>query len=119
MEIPELADLIWLFEDNPTAELEDMSWPVGLHSFRLQRSNREVLFSLDPVSGEAYVTLFEAGDEIVSLGRLRKLEGLTVEKQTGQERLVLRFVEGQHEALVLQTRPTIRLSWDVMPLGVW
>ncbi|MEU0566867.1 hypothetical protein ABZ297_15955 [Nonomuraea sp. NPDC005983] len=34
MEIPELAELIWLFEDEPQSQYEDVHWPVGLHSFR-------------------------------------------------------------------------------------
>lgn len=118
MEMPELADLIWLFEDEPTSSYEDLSWPVGLQSFRLRRGSREVLFSLDPTSGEAYVSIFEGGDEVVSLGRLRRLERLTVEKDGDRESLVLRFVTGL-DPLRLQTRPVIRLSWDVMPLGVW
>ncbi|WP_329249350.1 hypothetical protein OG417_02985 [Actinoallomurus sp. NBC_01490] len=118
MEMPELADLIWLFEDEPTPSEEDLSWPVGLHSFRLRRGDREVLFSLDPTSGEAYVSLFEGGEETVSLGRLRRLERLTVEKEGEREGLVLRFVSGL-DPLRLQTRPVIRLSWDVNPLGVW
>jgi hypothetical protein len=35
MDMPDLADLIWLFEDEPTASEDDLSWPVGLHSFRV------------------------------------------------------------------------------------
>ncbi|MBL7496726.1 hypothetical protein I6A84_44110 [Frankia sp. CNm7] len=66
MEIPDLADLIWLFEDEPTSEI-DSPWPVGLHSFRLARGEQEVLFSLDPLPGDAYITLFAAGKEIASL----------------------------------------------------
>jgi hypothetical protein len=118
MEIPELADLIWLFEDEPTSSDDDLGWPVGLQSFRLRRGAREVLFSLDPTSGEAYVSIFEGSEEIVSLGRLRRLERLAVEKNGEREGLVLRFVTGL-DPLRLQTRPVIRLSWDVMPLGVW
>lgn len=118
MEMPELADLIWLFEDEPTPSEEDLGWPVGLQLFRLRRADREVLFSLDPTSGEAYVSILAGGEEIVSLGRLRKLERLTVEKDGEREGLVLRFVTGL-DPLWLQTRPVIRLSWDVMPLGVW
>jgi hypothetical protein len=118
MEMPELADLIWLFEDEPMPSEEDLGWPVGLQSFRLRREGREVLFSLDPMSGEAYVSLLEGGEEIVSLGRLRRLERLTVEKDGSREGLVLHFVSGL-DPVRLQTRPVIRLSWDVKPLGVW
>ncbi|MGW5414307.1 hypothetical protein [Actinomadura geliboluensis] len=42
-----MADLIWLFEDEPTSEYDDVTWPVGLQGFRLRRGAREVLFSLD------------------------------------------------------------------------
>ncbi|WP_141579253.1 hypothetical protein [Actinomadura sp. WMMA1423] len=119
MEMPELADLIWLFEDEPTPQHEDLAWPVGLQSFRLRRGSREVLFSLDPTSGEAYLTFFEAGEETVSIGRLRRLETLTVEKRNDYEGLVLRFDHERFDPLQLQTRPVIRLTWNVMALGVW
>ncbi|MEV0400590.1 hypothetical protein [Actinoallomurus sp. NPDC050550] len=118
MELPELADLVWLFEDEPTPEYEDMTWPVGLHSFRLRRGAREVIFSLDPTSGEVYLRISDGGEDVVSLGRLRSLEGLTVEKHGEREGLVLRFARG-FDPLRLETRPIIRLSWDVMPLGAW
>ncbi|WP_075024986.1 hypothetical protein K8Z49_27655 [Actinomadura madurae] len=119
MEMPELADLIWLFEDEPTSDHEDLSWPVGLQSFRLRRGDREVLFSLDPTSGEAYLTMFEAGEETASIGRLRRLQSLTIEKRGEHEGLVIHFASEALDPLQLQTRPVIRLSWDVMPLGVW
>ncbi|TDC86310.1 hypothetical protein [Actinomadura sp. 7K507] len=119
METPDLADLIWLFEDEPTSEDADLAWPVGLQSFRLRRGTREVLFSLDPTSGEAYLTMYEAGEETMALGRLRRLASLTVEKRDEYEGLVLLFTSGDLDALRLQTRPVIRLSWDVMTLGVW
>ena len=72
--MPELADLIWLFEDEPTSDDEDLTWPVGLQSFSLRRGSRGVLFSLDPMSGEAYLTMYEAGGEVMTIGRLRKLQ---------------------------------------------
>jgi hypothetical protein len=118
MDMPDLADLIWLFEDEPTASEDDLRWPVGLHSFRLRRGDREVVFSLDPMSGEAYVSLFDRDSEVVSLGRLRRLERLTVDKDGEREGLVLRFETGL-DPLRLRTRPVVHLSWDVKPLGVW
>ncbi|HEX6519130.1 MAG TPA: hypothetical protein VF070_03835 [Streptosporangiaceae bacterium] len=119
MVIPELADLIWLFEDEPSNPDPDLRWPVGLQSFRLQRGPHEVLFSIDPTSGEAYITLYAAGQELADLGRLRRLEALTVIKRDGYEGLELRFVDARHDPLIVQTRPEIKLTWNVVPLGVW
>lgn len=116
MEIPELADLIWLFEDEPTAE---EPWPVGLQSFRLERGEHMVIFSLDPFPGDAYITLHADGHEIASIGRLRRIETLTIVKRDGYEGLELRFVGSKHDPLILQTRPEIKLHWDVAPLGAW
>jgi hypothetical protein len=119
VEIPELAELIWLFEDEPTPEYPDLGWPAGLHSFRLHRGDREVLFSLDPLAGDAYISLFAGGQEMVQLGRLRRIETLRIVKDDGCEGLVLNFVGGKLEPVSLQTKPVLWLRWDVMPLGTW
>lgn len=118
MEIPELADLIWLFEEEPASDCGE-AWPIGLHSFRLRRADREVLFSLDPLAGEAYISLYAAGQEMVSIGRVRRVEKLAVVKREGYEGLELVFIGARHNPVVLQTRPVIRLSWDMAPLGSW
>jgi hypothetical protein len=120
MEIPELAELIWLFEDEPQGEYEDVHWPVGLHSFQLTRGAISVLFSIDPTAGEAYISLFVDDEEITYIKRLRHLGRLSVERErSGYEGLTLWFREDYKEPVVLQTKPTIRLSWDVKSPGEW
>jgi hypothetical protein len=119
MEIPELADLIWLFEDEPIAKYPDLTWPDGLQSFRLKRGDSTVLFSLDPFAGEAYITLQAGKREIASVGRLRRIEALTIVKRDRYEGLELRFVGSKHDPLFLQTRPELKLHWNVAPLGTW
>jgi hypothetical protein len=119
VEIPELADLIWLFEDEPSAAFPDLHWPTGLQSFRLRRGDREVLFSLDPLAGEAYITLYAAGREVTSIGRLRRLETVRIVRRDSYEGLELRFIGGQLEPVSLQTKPEIKLSWDVVQVGKW
>jgi len=64
VEIPELAELIWLFEDEPQGRYEDVHWPVGLHSFQLTRGAISVLFSIDPTAGEADISLYVDGEEV-------------------------------------------------------
>jgi hypothetical protein len=115
MEFPDLADLIWLFEDDPTVKYPDLAWPVGLHSFKLRRGDREVLFSVNPDYGDAVISLYVAGQEMTYLGRLRRIETLTIEKRDEYEGLVLNFAGSKLEPLRLQTRPVIRLTWDVVP----
>jgi hypothetical protein len=119
MEVPELADLIWLFEDDPTPEYPDLDWPVGLWSFRLRRNDHEVLFSLDPMSNEAYITMYVAGQEIAHLGRLRQLDTLSIINRPINEGLTLRFVGDKFDPLTLETKPIIRLTWNAWPLGTW
>ena len=119
VEIPELADLIWLFEDEPAPAYPDPGWPAGLHSFRLRRGDREVVFSLDPLAGDAHISLFAGGQELVHLRRLRRIETLRIVKDDGYEGLVLNFVGGKLEPVNLQTRPVLGLRWDVVPLGTW
>jgi hypothetical protein len=119
VEPPELAELIWLSEDEPSAADPDDHWPVGLHSFRLRRGECEVVFSIAPFPGEAFISLYAGGRELASIGRLRRVETLTVVKRDGYEGLELRFVGARHDPVVLQTRPEIKLCWDVAPLGTW
>jgi hypothetical protein len=118
VEVAELADLIWLFEGDPVSGIGER-WPIGLQSFRLQRGGLEVLFSLDPLAGEAYISLYVAGQEVVTVGRLRRVEKMTVVKKQGYEGLEMRFTDARYDPVILQTRPVIRLSWNVAPLGSW
>jgi hypothetical protein len=85
-------------------------WP---QSFRLRRGDREVVFSLEPFAGDAYITLYVAGEEVVSIGRIRRLETLSVVKRDGYEGLEPRFADARlnpMNPMSLQTRPEIRLS---------
>ena len=53
----------WRSRSWPTARHPDLAWPDGLQSFQLDRGDRTVLFSLDPLVGEAYITL-HAGETL-------------------------------------------------------
>jgi hypothetical protein len=117
VKLPELTDLIWLFDDEPTAEYPDLHWPAGLQTFRLRRGDIEVVLSLDPFPGDVYLSMYAGGREISSLGRLRTIETLTVVKRDGYEGLELRFAGGKRGPLIMQTRPDIKVSWNVAPLG--
>ncbi|MGW1737621.1 hypothetical protein ACWCPQ_02300 [Nocardia sp. NPDC001965] len=120
MEIPELAELIWLFEAEPTREFDDLEWPVGLFSFRLARGDQAVSFSLDPTAGEAYISLYAGEHEHTRLGRIRRLDRLTVVRGPADyEGLRLWPPDYTDEAITLQTKPRISLSWNVKELGSW
>ncbi|MEV4161818.1 hypothetical protein [Nonomuraea dietziae] len=119
MEIPELADLIWLFEDDPECMHGDLTWPIGLHSFRLSRGAVSVLFSIDPAAGEAYISLYIGDDEVASLGRLRPLDRLRVDRGRSDYEAMKLWVQGIGEAITLQTKPALRLSWDLKASVDW
>ncbi len=42
----------------------------------MRRGDREVLFSVDPLAAEAYISLFVSGQEVTELGRLRRIQTL-------------------------------------------
>jgi hypothetical protein len=69
--------------------------------------------------------MYMAGREVASIGRLRRLERLSIVRHEGYEGLELRFSGAKFGPLSLQTKPEIKLSWDVdlagppdpLPLG--
>jgi hypothetical protein len=118
MEVARLADLIWLFEDEPQSP-DGEPWPIGLHTFRLTRGTQAVRFSVDPLAGDVYLSLYVDDQEIASVERIRRVERLLIDKKDGHEGLQMTFRDGYLDRLYLQTRPVIRLSWAVRPLGGW
>jgi len=92
---------------------------MGARTRGLRGRDREVLFSLDPLAGEAYITLYVSGLEVTSIGRLRPLETLSVVRRDSYEGLELRFAGARFELLSLQTKSGIKLSWDAVSLGTW
>ncbi|WP_062998504.1 hypothetical protein [Nocardia mikamii] len=120
MEVPDLAELISLFEDAPTTEYDDLDWPVGRHTFRLTRGRITVRFALDPLAGEVAVTLFADEQEVAHLGRIRTVDRLTITRdRSGGEGLRLWAPAVSSRPLVLRTRPAISLAWDIRDTGQW
>lgn len=120
MDVPDLADLIALFEDAPTPAYDDLEWPVGRHTFRLTRERTDVRFSLDPAAGDAGIVIAADGQEIVHLGRIRPVERLSITRdRSGAESLRLWVPAVSTEPLVLSTRPTIAVMWNVRAAGQW
>ena len=106
-------------KDEPSPAYPENGWPNGLQSFRLCRGDREVLFSLDPLAGDAYIALYAAGREVASIGRLRRLETLSIIRRDNYEGLELQFTGPKFEPVFLQARPEIKLSWNVVSPGTW
>ncbi|WP_280379172.1 hypothetical protein [Nocardia wallacei] len=57
--------------------------------------------------------MYSGDEEIAYLGRLRRVDRLTVLREPDHEGLRLWFHGDTHEPLTLRTKPGIRLSWDV------
>ncbi|GAA4571423.1 hypothetical protein [Planotetraspora kaengkrachanensis] len=112
-------DLIWLFEDDPKPQHDDLDWPIGLHSFRLKRGATEILFSIDPLAGEAFVSLFVDGEEVAILGNLRRPGRLSINRGTDHEGLTLWFEDESQEPIQIQTKPSIHVTWYLKAPGVW
>ncbi|HTQ89649.1 MAG TPA: hypothetical protein VMK84_09170 [Streptosporangiaceae bacterium] len=78
-----------------------------------------MLFSLDPLAGEAYISLYVAGEEMIELGRLRRIETLTIVSEDEYEGLALNFEGSNFDPVRLQTKPVIRLTWNMRSVGTW
>ncbi len=57
------------------------------------------MFSLDPLSAEAHITLYVSGQEVASLDSLRRLETLCIVRRGDYEGLELTLVDAKHDPL--------------------
>ncbi|AHH20039.1 hypothetical protein NONO_c52590 [Nocardia nova SH22a] len=76
-------------------------------------------FSLDPLAADADISVLVAGKPVAHLGRLRRLDRLTVLRRPSDYEGVQLWFADAHEPPTLQTKPGILLSWDVRALGEW
>lgn len=123
--LPNLDDLIWLFEGHPEPRYRDETlpsghvvnwrtdWPYTTVTFRTVRTYGELTMTLSPSYGK--VRLRATRDDVESLDlALRGVASVEVERIHDRELLRLAFTESEVlGTLWVQLKPDLSVSWSV------
>lgn len=111
----ELADLVWLFEGEPSYPLgtDDAPWPYVRIRFTLTRGDISCEVNIEPADESVAITLAR-GDATVAQLVLHRVRALRTEAERGREALCIDLDENvDASTLRLQTKPTLSLAWSV------
>lgn len=110
---PQLDELVWLFESDPSVEYEDLGYPTSATTFTSERGTTEVECTVEPYTNSLTVRLSDSGQERLRLHLWGLIEGLSLDREHGREALVVTMVPGSgfHE-LRIEMKPTPRVSWE-------
>jgi len=111
-EIPELWELIGLFEMEPVyvyGEEKGIPWFYSTINFKLQRQNETLDITISPANGIVDIWLF-AGDRKIMNISLEKVVGMKIEKLNSKEILHILFDDDDTiEKFFIETNPHIYL----------
>lgn len=110
-----LADLVWLFEGEPSYPFgkADAPWPYVLIRFTLTREDVSCEVDIEPADESVAITLAR-GDATVAQLALNQVCALRMEAERGREALCIDLDESiDASTLRLQTKPTLSLTWSV------
>ncbi len=123
--VPDLGDLIWLFENEPTYRYAEDDrevgyeldwremWPYTAVTFALERGDSRVQMYIEPGYHVVRLWLTVKGRELVDLD-LRGVQRVAVDRTKDGELLRIEFPErADAETLWLRTKPDISLGWHV------
>jgi hypothetical protein len=122
--LPDLADLIWAFEDEPRYAYEEddraagydvdwrENWPYTRVVFSLSREHRRASLDLQPGYEQARLRVEDAQGEVADL-LLRKVRSIELDRAKGRVVLQIAFAERlTTDKLFLQLDPQISLGWE-------
>lgn len=122
--LPDLADLVWAFEDEPRYAYEEddraagydvdwrENWPYTRVVFSLSRGHRRVSLDLQPGYEQARLRVEDTQGEVADL-LLRKVRSIELDRAKGRVVLQIAFAEGlRTDKVFLQLDPQISLGWE-------
>jgi hypothetical protein len=114
---PELHDLIWLFEVEPTIEHDDLGWPASAATFETQRGPWSVVCTIEPYLYTVDLAISHAADDVVSLRMPEVVESVAVNRLRGAEALQVRFSSRAEflRGIRLQLKPTVNITFEALP----
>ena len=115
--LPDLADLIWAFEDEPHGYDVDWRehWPYTRVVFDLSRGHRRVSLDFAPGYEEARLRVEDAQGEVADL-LLRKVRSIELDRTKGRVILQIAFAERLNtDRVFLQLDPQISFGWEPFP----
>ncbi|MDP9404409.1 MAG: hypothetical protein M3P85_14045 [Actinomycetota bacterium] len=113
---PELHDLIWLFESDPSVEHEDLGYPISETTFTTQRGGWTVEVMIAPYMYTAELRLRQHGSDAVNLRMVEVVASVAVDRTHGSEALIVSFDRNSRlNALRLQLKPTVVVTFDTTP----
>jgi hypothetical protein len=114
--IPEVNDLIWLFESEPMDD-DGGPWsqyyPYASVRFETTRGDDRVVFSFNPGYEDGRLTIEQGAQPLVDLP-LAGVRAISVDR-VHQESLVLSFRSEEIRDLRLTLKPAISLTWGTAP----
>jgi hypothetical protein len=122
--LPDLDDLICVFEDEPRYAYEEDDrtagheldwremWPYTRVVFGLSRGPRRVSLDLQPGYEEVRLTVADGHGDVVDL-LLRQVQSVEVDRAKGREVLKIGFADGLKTAGVfVLLKPEISTGWE-------
>lgn len=115
---PELHELIWLFESDPTLDHDDLSWEFGA-SFRTQRGAWDVSCAIDVYGYSIEIEVFVDKKRVIHVKLNGDVDVLDVQREGGREVLSVK-PRPDHDLreIRLQLKPHVSLitetvhSWE-------
>lgn len=109
-DLPDLDELLWLFEVEPEVMDPDVPLPYNTLTYRTERDRDELVCIISPAYRDLEI-LWRCGDrELVHLS-LTTVTGIRVVKEDGRECLVASVEDDAFPPLWVQLKPTVNVRW--------
>jgi hypothetical protein len=87
---PELHELIWLFESEPTVEYEDLGWPVSAAMFETSRDAWMIRCTIRVYDYSVEIQCSHDDGSSVAMSLRSVVEAIEVDRSSGSESLLIR-----------------------------